>query len=175
MRRLLVLAVAAASLIAVIAAPIVAGEGARRFEARLDGFNETPAAISTTGRGTFTARLDGDTIRFKLRFRDLTGAPTQAHIHFGAPATSGGISIWLCGSTSNNHPSQPATCPTSRSGEIEATVGPANVIGPGGQGIAAGEFDELLRAMRAGVTYANVHTAAFPTGEIRGRIVRSDD
>jgi hypothetical protein len=28
----------------------------------------------------------------------------------------------------------------------------------------------VLKAMRAGVAYANVHTGAFPGGEIRGQI-----
>ena len=44
------------------------------------------------------------------------------------------------------------------------------MIGPAAQGIAAGELGELSRAMRAGVTYANVHTATYPAGEIRGQI-----
>jgi hypothetical protein len=46
------------------------------------------------------------------------------------------------------------------------------VIGPSGQGIDPGEFNELVRAMRAGVTYANVHTEKHGTGEIRGQIGR---
>jgi len=44
------------------------------------------------------------------------------------------------------------------------------VIGPAGQGIAAGEFAELLAAIRAGKTYANVHSAKFPGGEIRAQL-----
>jgi hypothetical protein len=47
------------------------------------------------------------------------------------------------------------------------------------QGIAAGELLEVLAAMKAGVTYANVHTEAtapatggFPGGEIRGQLDR---
>ena len=45
----------------------------------------------------------------------------------------------------------------------------ADVVGPAGQGIAAGEFEELVRALRAGVTYANVHSQQFGGGEIRGQ------
>ena len=44
------------------------------------------------------------------------------------------------------------------------------MVGPAGQGLAPGEFDELVRAMRAGATYANVHTTLVPGGEIRGQI-----
>ena len=43
-------------------------------------------------------------------------------------------------------------------GEIDA----ADVIGPAGQGIAAGAFNEILAAMRAGDAYANVHSTKCP-------------
>jgi hypothetical protein len=46
------------------------------------------------------------------------------------------------------------------------------VIGPAGQGVAAGEFAEVLQAIRAGAAYANVHTTNFPAGEIRGQVER---
>ena len=45
-----------------------------------------------------------------------------------------------------------------------------DIIGPAGQGITAGEWGELVAAIRSGVTYANVHTTAHPGGEIRGQI-----
>ena len=48
------------------------------------------------------------------------------------------------------------------------------MIGPTGQGIAAGQFEELVRAIKAGVTYANVHSSLFPSGEIRGQIKVDD-
>jgi hypothetical protein len=51
---------------------------------------------------------------------------------------------------------------------------PADVVGPTGQGIAPGEFAELVRAMRNGATYVNVHSTMFPKGEIRGNIRRAD-
>ncbi len=46
----------------------------------------------------------------------------------------------------------------------------SEVIGPGGQLIGAGEFDELVAAIRAGVAYVNVHTSVVGSGEIRGQI-----
>ena len=53
---------------------------------------------------------------------------------------------------------------------MTGTLTAANVVGPAGQGIAAGEFGELIRAIRAGKTYANVHSTKFPGGEIRRQI-----
>jgi hypothetical protein len=55
---------------------------------------------------------------------------------------------------------------------VVGTITPAQVLAQAGQGIAAGEFDEVVRALRAGAMYANVHTATFGPGEIRGQIRR---
>jgi hypothetical protein len=48
------------------------------------------------------------------------------------------------------------------------------VIGPNGQGIEPGSFAEILRAMRAGHAYANIHTTRWAGGEIRGQINNED-
>ena len=53
---------------------------------------------------------------------------------------------------------------------MTGTFRAADVIGPAVQGIAPGEFDELVKALRAGVAYANVHTDLHPGGEIRGQL-----
>ena len=92
---------------------------------------------------------------------------TQAHIHFSRPGVNGGIIAWLCGAGS----AQNTVCPAS--GTVTGTVAAGDVIGPAGQGIDAGEFDELLRAMRAGSTYVNVHSSMFGDGEIRGQVAVS--
>jgi hypothetical protein len=59
---------------------------------------------------------------------------------------------------------------------VSGVIDAADVIGPAGQGIEAGSFEELVRAMRGGVTYANVHTTPrWPGGEIRGQIQPGGD
>ena len=59
-------------------------------------------------------------------------------------------------------------------GDIEGDITPANVVGPNGQGIEIGSFGEILRAMQAGHSYANIHTTRWAGGEIRGQINDKD-
>ena len=44
-------------------------------------------------------------------------------------------------------------------------------MGPTAQGFAAGDLTSIVKAIQAGVTYANMHTSVFPGGEIRGQLV----
>ena len=49
----------------------------------------------------------------------------------------------------------------------------ADVIGVAGgaaQGIANGDFDDLVRAVRAGAAYVNVHSTTRPAGEVRAQL-----
>jgi CHRD domain len=110
----------------------------------------------------------GDTITFSLSFSGLSGSPAAAHLHFAPTKVNGGVTIFLCGGGG-----QPA-CPAATSGTITGTITAANVVGPTAQGIAAGDLDSALEAVRAGLSYANMHTATFPGGEIRGQVRRGD-
>jgi hypothetical protein len=141
------------------------------FKARLHGYNEPPS-ISTTGSGEFRAKIghDGASFEYELSFQDLEGDVTQAHIHIGQRGVNGGISVWLCGTAILPGPPGTPSCGGPRSGGASRIVTAADVIGPAGQGIAPMEFEEVLSAMRAGVTYANVHSTRNPGGEIRGQI-----
>ncbi len=93
---------------------------------------------------------------------------TQAHIHLGGAAQSGGISVFLCTNLGNG-PVGTQACPPAPA-SVSGTLVPTDVIGPVGQGIVAGEFGELVAAIRAGVTYANVHSSKYPGGEIRAQL-----
>jgi hypothetical protein len=146
---------------------------ARRLKADLRSFHEVPT-LSTGARGSFSAVLSGDEteIRYRLDYDGLEGTVTQAHIHLGATHTMGGISIWLCGTATNPGPTGTPVCgdPGGEGPEATGTLSATGVVGPTAQGIALGEFSELVKAIKAGVTYANVHSTLFPTGEIRGQI-----
>ena len=108
--------------------------GGNHFQLRLEGFEENPA-VSTTGRGELTLRIDdkAERIEYELRYSDLEGVLVPngtvlfAHIHLGARATNGGVVAFLCGGGG-----KPA-CP-SPSGEIEGVIEPADIVGPRGPG-----------------------------------------
>jgi hypothetical protein len=180
-RTVLATAAAAAALIAGVGTIAASsdddheGRERRRLRAELRGFNEV-ATVSSAGRGSFAAVISPDdtSIEYHLRFTGLEAPVLMSHIHFGDHHTAGGISVWLCGTATNPGPAGTPLCadPTAdpTSGDVTGTLTAAQVVGPAGQGIAAGEFDELVRAIRAGVTYVNVHSTKFPTGEIRGGI-----
>ena len=88
----------------------------------------------------------------------------------GLPANR--MNLWLCQTATNPAPAAVAAltplCPPA--GTVTGTVGAANVIGPSTQLVAPGELDEVIRALRAGYAYGNVHSSAAPGGEIRGQL-----
>lgn len=186
--RPLRVAIGATLLVGVTAPSASLADNDRDFRARLSSFEEvhfiaspTPAlrgAVSSKARGTFKATFDrrNNSLRYELRYDGLEGPVTQSHIHFGQHHTVGGIVVWLCQTTGTPAPAAVAAvtpfCPAS--GEVTGTIFPNQVLTVNGQGIDAGQFDELLAAMRAGVTYANVHSQLFPPGEIRGQIKNDD-
>lgn len=158
-----------------VTAVAAAGGDRGRVSTRLAGYEEVPV-VSTTGGGRFAAAIDrsASEIRYVLTWRRLSGPAQQAHIHFGQEDVNGGISVFLCSNLPNS-PVGTQACPDGLAGRVTGTITPANVIGPAAQGIAAGEFTELVKAIRAGVTYANVHTGSFPGGEVRGQVDHHDD
>ena len=162
-----------------VVAAAVAGDGNRKVREHLTGYEEVAAApgvstISTSGTGDFKATVTDERIEYKLRYGGLEGDVLQSHIHLGAEGTSGGISAFLC-RTTQTAPAGTPDCVAGRSGTVSGTIEPADVIGPTGQGIGPGEYAELLRAIRAGATYANVHSTLYPTGEIRAQLERGHD
>ena len=97
----------------------IAGSGSKNFTGDpLNGYEENPD-ISTTGTGSFTARLsdDGTSIHYTLSYSGLEGTVTQSHVHFGKRAINGGVSFFLCGTAGFQPPAgtpAPPTCPSAR-------------------------------------------------------------
>lgn len=159
----------------VLAVPLL-GQ-AEQIQARLGGYEEVPA-VSTPATGTLRGKINHqeDTIDYTLTYRDLVGTVQQAHIHFGQKSVNGSVVLWLCQTTTTPAPPAVAAltpfCPAP-GGTVSGTLTAANVLAAGtaSQQISAGELEEVIDALRAGVAYVNVHaTPLNPGGEIRGQI-----
>ena len=116
------------------------------FKASLNGANERPTAVTTTGTGTGLLALDGLKATYVVGYQGLTGAPVAYHLHgLGGADVAVGVKF--------------ALVPSGALGTSGLFVGQATVDQATADGIAAGQ------------TYFNVHTAAFGGGEIRGQVV----
>jgi hypothetical protein len=141
---------------------------ARVFTAHLNGYNEVPADNSPAS-GNLTLTVGNGQLTWSLTYREFAtnNQPVVAHVHVGQRGVSGGVSFFFCGG------SKPA-CPSSQNGPvtITGTTLPADILGPTAQEFAAGDLNSIIKAMEAGLTYANMHTPTLPAGEIRGQLVR---
>lgn len=129
---------------------------ARIFRSDLNRQDEVPlcdkASAQSIGAGRIAVATDGSAVLIELEARGLSGAPSAAHLHVGAPGVAGPIALNL----------NPAGQTTVRKFFTAADyTPPAN--GPA-------NFAALVTAITAGGTYLNVHTSACPMGEIRGQI-----
>jgi hypothetical protein len=155
---------------------------AEHFSATYSGFEElgeigageTGAIYSPAGTATLDLDLDSKagTITFKVKYSGLTSAVTQAHIHFGKEHVAGGIMVFLC-SNLPNPPVGTKPCPTP-SGKVTGTITSASVLAIPTQNVAVGDFSALVAALVSNTAYANIHTVNFPSGEIRGQILKGD-
>jgi CHRD domain-containing protein len=158
---------------------LAGGAGFNKISAVMSSYQEVPS-ISSTGTATFKADVskDGHSIAWELSYSDLESPIQQSHIHFGQRSVNGGISVFLCTNLGNGpvgtQPCLPA--PATISGTITAAdvSPPVAATAPArAQGLGTGEYAELVRAIDAGKTYANIHTTTFPGGEIRAQLNES--
>jgi hypothetical protein len=133
----------------VLLPPVPAHAGLLLFQADLTGDQEVPPTGSpATGFGTVLLDDTAFTITVNLTFEGLTAPATAAHIH-EAPFGSEG----------------PIEFPLDLGGALGATSGS---ISP--QTFPLLEREEDVEEFLAGEYYFNVHSGAFPDGEIRGQI-----
>jgi hypothetical protein len=157
-----------AAFLAALASSALADRGAN-FDADLTGYNEIPT-LSSPAKADFDAKINrAETeIDYEVTYSGFPTPVTQAHLHLGKRAFNGGIMVFIC-SNLGNGPAGTPSCPLN-AGTVTGTWNAASVVGPAAQGIAAGEFAEVIAAIRAGAAYANIHTQAFPAGEIRDQL-----
>ena len=138
----------------------------RMFTARLTGDAERPVPVDSDGSGHLVLKLakDGMSLSYKLIVNNLEGI-TQAHIHCGGPEVAGPPIAFLFGFD--------AAGVTENGVLAEGTITAADVlVRPDSQERMGGvaNFEQLLQKIISGDAYVNVHTLAFPGGEIRGQI-----
>jgi hypothetical protein len=125
------------------------------FAATMNGSSEVPATTSpATGSATFT--VSGTTVTYTVTFTGLTGNPTASHIHVGSTTVAGPVVVPFKG------------LPGATAGTFTGTFTQADIVVGASPSVTT--LDDLLTQMRAGNTYANVHSTANPGGEIRGQI-----
>lgn len=132
------------------------------FRAHLTGDQEVPAAsTNATGQALFKLSKDGSELSYKLIVANLDNV-LMAHIHLAPAGMNGGVVVWL-------YPSGPPPQlieGTTNGILVEGVITSGDLVGS----LAGGDLQSLLDNMAAGNAYVNVHTVAFPGGEIRGQI-----
>jgi len=145
-RKLLIGVVGAAVLVLALGTvALAAGAASTHLKATLNVGQEVPKpkVKAPGGTGTFTATLTGRKLTWKLTFKGLSGKAVAAHIHTGRVGKAGGVAVSLCG-----------PCASGVSGKATLTAA-------------------QVKAVLAGGTYVNVHTAKNPNGEIRGQVTKA--
>lgn len=122
--------------------------------ATLSGRQEAPPVVTTaTGSATVSVDPGLGQIVVTVTVSGLSDI-TDAHLHVGPPGMDGPIIFPLA--------SGPFTSP------LVVTLTSSNLVPAPAQGIDT--IGDAIQAIQGGRTYVNVHTTAFPDGELRGQV-----
>jgi aldose sugar dehydrogenase len=140
-------------------------DGGDEFASELTGREEAPPVVTDAGATAhFVLNPDG-TLSFELRATGPIQDATQAHIHLGGRGQNGPVVAFLLPFNPTGQDFQPGDLIAS------GTLDDSDVI-------ARPRFTptiaNLVNRMRQGRTYSNLHTIAFPGGEVRGQNIVSD-
>jgi hypothetical protein len=140
------------------------------FTATLNGPSESPPNASP---GTGFAEVDFDitanTMRVRVDFTGLTSGTTASHIHCCTTLPFTGTAI--VATTTPTFPNFPLAVTSGHYDQtfdmtLSSSYNSAFIAAVGGS-VAAAETT-LFNGLFAGTEYLNIHTTAFPGGEIRG-------
>lgn len=117
--------------------------------AMLSGGQEMPS-VTTNATGTASLTANATGLQFDITVTGLSGPITGAHFHFGSIKENGPVVKDITMNFTGN---------TATGSWLVADPTPFN--------------DSLRRALVNGKIYLNIHTAANPSGEIRGQVLLS--
>ena len=154
------------------AAPATSNASILNFFANLNGPSENPPNASP-GTGTASVSIDDATFMMEVtaNFANLLAPTTAAHIHCCVPPDPAGVATqtpsfigFPLGVTSGtfNNTYDMTQASSYRAGFITANGG-----------TPATAFAALLLGLNQGNAYFNIHSTAFPSGEIRGSSCRT--
>ena len=133
------------------------------LRATLTGGEETPTPVLTGAVGTVEIGVDtvNQEIAVQMHVFNLSAGSTASHIHIGPKGVSAPVVIDF-------------PIGAGRTGDFTLVFrvhdGPAFHARPE---IGIFTFADALQAISGGNGYANVHSSAFPGGEIRGQLAPS--
>jgi hypothetical protein len=145
--------------------PTTHATGTLHFAGFLSGAKQRPVPNASTATGQAVVIVEqGGELSYNVTWAGLSGAPTGVHIHGPADAEETAealvdFSNLPSGSTNQTSNLQPDGF---ASGNLDVTAG--SLITPTVSG------DSLMKLMSAGLLYVEVHTAAYPNGEIRTQL-----
>jgi hypothetical protein len=151
-------------------APCAAVQASIIYTADLNGLNESsPNGSPGTGLATVEYDATAHTLNVNATFQDLSDPTTAAHIHCCTTSSQTGTA-----GVATPTPYFPGFPIGVTSGSYAqtfdltdaASFNPAFVTANGGT--VAGAESALATGLANGEAYFNIHTAAFPGGEIRG-------
>ena len=153
---------------ALLVAPRAKADGI--FTATLLGSGEVPPTGSSA-TGLITVTLTGNILSVDETFSGLIGGPAAAaHIHCCVgPGVNAPVAIPFVSFPNTTSGSYSNTFDLTQSSVYTAAFETAN------GGTAAGAESTLVAALFAGQTYANIHNATFPGGEIRGQLIQTPE
>jgi hypothetical protein len=128
----------------------------QQFTAKMTGTQEVPPKdTKTTGTATFVPTPDQMTLAYRVDSN--TNYNTRANIHKGKAGENGPIVI-----TFFTSPTPGGIVPFTAHGNLRAN----ELEGP----LAGKQITDLIKMIKDGDAYVNVHTVQNPNGEIRGQI-----